>query len=119
MFADPQALWIDGVSTSTPRIPGGPNSGTFCNNDRTLKFSVSHSYGKRIRRAVRLDFNKFAADPLTSAQNVFRSGSVYMVVDAPVQGFSVADLQSKVVTLNTWISGSSYANVPKFLGGES
>lgn len=118
MYSDPQNLTIATVSTPLPRIGVGPNSGTFSLADRTAKFSVSHSYGKRIRRAVRYDFNKFAADPLVSTANVLRTGSVYLVVDQPLQGFSVTELTDKVTTLNLWLQTSAWINTTKLLGGE-
>lgn len=119
-FADPQSVTPTGGSaTSLPRTSSGINSGVFTTNDGTMDLSVSHTYGKRTRRVIRLDFSKIAPNPLISAQNIKYSMSTYLVVDLPVTGFSVADAQAIVGGLTAYLTASSGARVTQLLGGEN
>jgi hypothetical protein len=87
MLADPQSVTISGSAISLPRTSSGINSGVFTAADGTAVMSVSHQYGRRIRRVIRLDHNKIAPDPLISAQNIKHSMGLYIVADVPVTGF--------------------------------
>jgi len=118
-FTDPQTITINAIANTLPRIGSGINSGSFQNSDGTVGMIVSHSYGRRQRRTVRINHQKYAADPLVSAQNVLRSCSAYLVFDGPLQGYSVTEQKQIVDGLTAWLTASSGANVTKFLGGES
>lgn len=117
-LADPQSITISGTANSLPRTSSGVNSGIFNTADSTVTMKVSHAYGKRVRRTVRLDHAKIAADPLTSA-NTRYSMSTYLVIDTPVTGYSVAEAQAIVAGLTKWLTDTTGANVGKVLGGEN
>jgi hypothetical protein len=120
MFSDPQSVTINAVAQSLPRTSAGTNSGIFTKDDQTVKLSVSHAYGKRARRTIRLDHQKVSADPLTPTNNVKSSMSVYMVVDAPIAGgYSVAEAKQIVDALTGYLTASSGARVTQLLGGEN
>jgi len=114
-FADPQSITINAVANSLPRVSSGVNAGGFSTNDGNLKLSVSHQYGKRTRRQYRMDFQKIAADPLTSA-NVRFQGSVYLVVDQPIVGYSVAELKLQIAG---FLASLTSGQQDKLLGGEN
>lgn len=116
-FADPQSVTINAVANSLPRTAQDP-SGVFTKDDGNVKLSISHSYGKRTRRTIRLDFSKIAADPLISAQNIKYSMSTYLVVDTPITGFTVAEAKQIVDALTGYLTASSGAKVTQLLGGE-
>ena len=116
-LADPQSLTIGGTATSFPRTDG-PNPGVFTTSDGTTVFKVTPVSGKRHRRTVRLDFSKIAADPI-SAVNKRVSGSVYVVVDFPVDGFTQTELVNQVKALSDWLTASTNANTIKVISGES
>ncbi len=118
-LTDPQSITINAITTSLPRTGSGINSGSFQSNDGTIGLVASHAYGKRQRRTIRLNHQKYAADPLVSSQNVLRSASVYLVIDTPLQGYSVTEQKQIVDGLTAWLTASSGANVTKLLGGES
>lgn len=118
-FADPQSVTIGGVTTSLPRVSSGANSGAFANSDGTISLSVSHSYGKRTRRVIRVDQNKISADPFLPTQNTKSNVKVYMVVDSPIAGYSVTEVKDAVVGLATFLTASTNAATLKLLGGES
>jgi len=117
-FADPQSVTINAVAQSLPRTSSGVDSGNFTKDDATVKLSVSHQYGARTRRQLRLDHQKYAADPLIAAQNVLRSMSVYIVVDVPKQGYTVVEQKQIVDALTAYLTASSGAKVTQLLGGE-
>jgi len=118
-LTDPQSITINAVANSIPRVSTDRNASTYTSADGNLKFTVSHSYGKRTRRAVRIDSRKTAADPLFPAQNAPYSSSVTLVVDAPLTGYTVTELKQIVDGLTAWTTATSGANLTKFLGGES
>lgn len=118
-FADPQSVTINAVAISLPRTSSGVNSGTFTSSDGLTRQTVSHAYGKRTRRTFRLDSSKVAADPLLPAQNVKLSASVYLVVDAPVAGFTNTELKQMADGFIAALSASSGAKLTQLLGGEN
>lgn len=118
-LADPQSVTINAIANSLPRIPGQPNSGAFQKDDGNLKLSVSHAYGKRTRRQIRIDLSKIAADPLISAQNIKYSMSAYLVIDAPITGFSITEQKQLIEGFLAWMTASSAAKLVQVLGGEA
>jgi len=118
-FADPQSVTIDSDVVSLPRISTGENRSVYRNEDASIEMSVSHTYGKRNRRALRFTLNKVAIDPLIPSTNVPYSMSVTLVVDAPIVGFSVDEQEVYVAAIAGYLAASSGANATKFLGGQS
>ena len=118
-FADPQSVTINGVATSLPRTASGPNTGGFTSADGLVQMTVAHAYGKRYRRTIRLNQSKTTSDPLVPSNNIRPSMSVYMVVDAPVLGYSVAEQKYLVDALVAYLTASSGAKVTQLLGGEN
>lgn len=118
-FADPQSVTINGVAQSMPRTGSGINSGTFTEADGTTSLLVSHQYGKRTRRTIRLNDNKIAANPFDTSLNQQVSMSVYVVVDVPPQGYTVAEQKYVVDALVAYLTASSGARVTQLLGGEN
>lgn len=117
-FADPQTVTINAIANTLPRISSGTNSGSFRKDDQTVTLSVSHQYGKRVRRQIRLDHKKIAPDVFTSDNREY-SASVYLVVDAPVTGYTVAELKQIVDGLTGYLTASSGARSTQLLGGEN
>jgi len=117
-FADPQSITIDADTHSLPRISSGENTGAFQKDDTSVRLSVSHQYGNRTRRQIRLDFNKIAPDVFTS-DNVQYSMSAYLVVDVPKTGFTVTEQKEIVDGLTAYLTASTGARVTQLLGGEN
>lgn len=118
-LADPQSVTINAIANALARTGSGINTGTFSKDDGNVKMSVSHAYGKRTRRTIRLDHRKVAADPLNAAQNLNYSMSMYIVVDVPPVGYSPAEAKQVWDGFIANLAASSAANTVKFLGGES
>lgn len=118
-FTDPQSITINAVAQTLPRVSSGIGTGSFSKDDGTVRLSVAHQNGKRTRRTIRVDHQKFAADPLVSSQNVLRSMSCYLVVDVPLQGYSITEQKQIVDALTAYLTASSGAKVTQLLGGEN
>lgn len=117
-YADPQTVTVNAVAQTLPRTSNGVNAGAFTKDDGTISLKVSSLYGKRTRRTARIDHQKFAPDPLVSSTNVLRSLSVYLVVDTPLQGYTIAEQKQIVDALTKWCTDTSGSNITKLLGGE-
>ncbi len=118
-YSDPQSITINAVAQTLPRTSNGVNQGVFTKDDANVKLSVSHNYGKRTRRQLRIDYRKVAADPLATGYNKEYSMSTYIVVDAPVVGFTVAEQKQIVDALTGYLTASSGSKVTQLLGGEN
>nr|QDH89484.1 MAG: hypothetical protein H4Bulk461134_000002 [Leviviridae sp.] len=117
-YADPQSVTI-GTAQSLARTGSAIDAGTFSKDDGTVQLTISHSRGKRIRRTARINYSKVAADPLITGTNLRLSSSVYVVIDVPVNGFTVAEQVQIITGLTTWLTASTNANATKLVGGES
>jgi hypothetical protein len=118
-YADPQTVTVNAVAQSMPRVSSGVNTGAFSKDDGTYKLSVSHSYGKRTRRVIRLDMNQIAADPLAAGINVKATAATYLVVDAPITGYTNAQLKLALDGFLAYLTASSGAKLTQLLGGEN
>lgn len=120
-FADPQSVTI-GSAISLPRVGQSFNSGAFTSADGTTNLRVyqtSVGKGKRYRRTARVDYAKIVADPLITGTNLRISGAVFVTLDVPVNGFTVAEQVQIITGLTTWLTASTNANATKLVGGES
>lgn len=117
MFSDPQSVTVNSVAQSLPAISRTVDQSTYQKDDATYKLTIGHTFKpERNRFMVRLDANKVAADPLTSANNRVYSQSCYVVFDKPVAGYSNLEARLMILALTAWLSA---ANIDKVLGGET
>jgi len=119
MLTDPQSITISGTAHSLARTGQGVNLGTFSKDDGTVMEKISHTYGRRNRHLVRVDFSKISVDPLVPAQNQRVSMAAYVVFDLPPTGFTVAEAKAVWDGFAAQMAASSGAMVTKVLGGES
>lgn len=119
-FADPQSVTINAVAQNMPRVSNGDNKGAFSKDDGTYQLKISHQYGKRTRRTIRLDAQKIATNPFDTSLNQQVSMSVYVVVDVPAngQGYTITEQKQIVDGLTAYLTASSGAKVTQLLGGE-
>lgn len=123
-FADPLSLTVSGVTTTLPRTgdaPGRGDGSVYRSGDGLIVLTASHeeTRGQRVRRLVRIDTSKIAADPYKPAENVKVSEAIYVVFDVPPAGFSPADTLANWVGFKTLLAASSDSLIVKLLGGES
>lgn len=117
MFTDPQTVTVSTVAQTLPRTSAGVNAGEFRKDDSTYQLQISHQYGKRTRRTVRLNHNKVAADPFT-ADNVLYSMSAYLVIDIPKAGYTVSEAKAIADGLLKYLTDTGGSKVTQLLGGE-
>lgn len=117
-LTDPQSLTVAGLPVTLPRTEQDRTANGYTNADGTLKLTVSHQYGRRNRSIIRIDSNKISADALTDVKMKL-SSSVYILIDRPTAGFTVAELKDVSLALTTWITAATNANLVKVLGGEA
>ena len=118
-LGDPLSITINSVATDLNRVSTAENSSSYRKDDGTWRLTARHSYGKRERDTVRVDFKKVAADPFTSGINREYSLSAYIVIDTPPVGFTNTETKYVVDALVAYLAASSGANVTKLLGGQS
>jgi len=118
-YADPQTITISAVTTPLPRVSAGVGQSEYLSADGLIKLSASNAYGRRTRRVLRVDHSKITADPYIPTQNTKVSSSIYLVFDAPVAGYTSADLKAIYDGFKTQFSASSDLLITKLLGGES
>jgi hypothetical protein len=80
---------------------------------------VSHQTGKRNRHLFRVNHSKVASDPFQSSVNAKYDLSAYIVIDAPLVGYTVAEQKAVVDGLIAQLSASTGALITKILGGEN
>lgn len=118
-FADPQSVTIAATPYTLPRVSSGASSGGFRSADGNIDMTVSSTYGRRTRRTVRLSQSKIAADPFVAGASGKVSMSTYLVVDTPVNGFTVTEAKAVVDALVAYLAASTGARVTQLLGGEN
>jgi hypothetical protein len=118
-FTDPQSITISAVTTPLPRTSTGVAGADYQSSDGLIHLNVSHAYGRRTRRVIRVDHSKITADPFIPAQNTKVSMSNYMVFDVPPAGYTNAEQLAVYQGFKAAITASSDALIVKLLGGES
>ena len=117
-LSDPQSVTVGAATSSLPRIIDNPTSSVYSTPDATVALTVGTVANKRRRTQVRIDLSKIAVDPYISTVNRKLSATAYLVVDAPLTGFTQAELKDLSLALSTWMTASSSANLVKALGSE-
>lgn len=117
-LSDPLSITI-GSAISLPRVSTQSYESIYQSADKAVRESVRHQVSsKRTRSLVRVDKNVISADPLTSI-NTRYTGSVYVVCDFPLDGFSVSDKTAIATGLFSQLTASTNAMLIKVLGLES
>jgi hypothetical protein len=94
MFADPLAITIDGATSSLPRVQQDGRKSIYQKNDQTLTETISHTTSnQRTRSLVKVEERKIVADPLISDKSDYDNASFQIVLERPIYGFSLAELQ--------------------------
>lgn len=119
MLSDPQSLTISGSAVSLARTATLPTGSVYSTPDSTTQFDITHTKGRRNRHQVRIKSDKIAADPLLASTNRRLSASVWMTVDVPPEGYTVAEQVALIAALAAWLTASTNANATKVVGGES
>lgn len=116
-FTEPLTVTVNAVAKSLPRVSVGNRSAIYEKIADGLRLSIASQTGKRVRRNVRLDFTKTAADPLLDGVSKQYSMSSYLVIDHPQVGFTQLELEQYAQALVDWLDVAG--NLTKVLNGES
>lgn len=118
-FADPQTVTINSVAQVMARVNQDPQ-GTFITSDGLIGEVIGQApAGKdRFRRLLRLNHSKIAANPFDSTLNARYNMSVYVVVDVPAVGYTVAEQKLVTDGFMAYLTASSGAKMSQLLGGE-
>ena len=118
-LSDPQSVTINSIANSLARVSVGENQSTYKSNDGNVTMTVSSRYGKRVRRVIRLDHRKVAADPLSTGYNKEYGMGTFLVIDTPDVGYTPTEAKQVVDGLLAALTASSGALTSKVLGGEN
>jgi hypothetical protein len=102
-----------------PRTSSLANKSEYTSSDGLIKLSLSHAYGRRNRRVLRVDHRKIAADAFRPVENTSVSMSNYIVFDVPVYGYTNAQQLEVYAGFKALFTATSDAVITKLLGGES
>ena len=121
-LTDPQKFKeVAGTEVTAPRVSTGDFSSVYETSDglNKLTLSTTTSNSNRKRHLVRIDVEKLATNIYEESKKQAVSMSVYLVVDRPVNGYTVAEAKKLVEGLVGLLSASTYSLTEKVLGGES
>jgi hypothetical protein len=121
-LTDPQKFKeVAGTEVTAPRVSTGDFKSVYETSDglNKLTLSTTTSSSNRKRHLVRIDVEKLATNIYEESKKQAVSMSVYLVIDRPVNGYSVAECKKLVEGIVGLLSASTYALTEKVLGGES
>jgi hypothetical protein len=121
-LTDPQKFKeVAGTEVEAPRVSAGDFKSVYSTSDglNQLTVSTQDTGSGRKRHLVRIDVSKLATNVFEESKKQTVSSSVYLVVDRPINGFTVAEMKKLVEGLVGLLSASTYSLTTKVLGGES
>lgn len=121
-LTDPQKFKeVAGTEVTAPRVSTGNFKSVYETSDglNMLTVSTDETNSNRLRHLVRIDVSKLTTNPFEEAKKQTVSMSVYLVIDRPTAGFTVAEAKKLVEGLVGLVSGSTYSLTEKVLGRES
>jgi hypothetical protein len=121
-LTDPQKFKeVAGTEVTAPRVSSGDFKSVYSTSDglNKLTLSTTETNSNRKRHLVRIDVEKLATNIYEESKKQAVTMSIYLVVDRPDNGYSVAEAKKLVEGLVGLLSASSYSLTEKVLGGES
>jgi len=117
LFTDPITITINAVANDLPRVEQAGKKSVYQKSDGSLILTLSHQAmgSNRTRGLTRLDERLIVTDPLTSV-NDYETATVFTVIERPLYGFSVTQIQQLVAGHVAFLTN---ANVAKLYGQES
>jgi len=85
----------------------------------TLSISTQETSNNRKRHLVRIDVRKLSTNIYEESKKQDVSMSVYLVVDRPINGYTVSEATKLVKGLVGLLSASTYSVTEKVLGSQS
>lgn len=121
-LTDPQKFKeVAGTEVTAPRVSTGPFQSVYSTSDglNKLTLSTAETGKNRLRHLVRLDVAKLTTNIYEESKKQEVTMSVYLIVDRPVNGYSVTEAKKLVEGLVGLLSASTYSLTEKVLGKES
>ena len=121
-LTDPQKFKeVAGTEVTAPRISTGTMNSIYSTSDglNKLTLSTEETGRNRYRHLVRLDVAKLSTNIYEESKKQEVTMSVYLIVDRPVNGYSVTEAKKLVEGLVGLLSASTYSLTEKVLGKES
>jgi len=112
---------VAGTEVEAPRVSTGNFTSEYSTSDgnNVLTASTQETGAGRKRHVCRIDSSKLTTNIYEESKKQSVSISAYLVVDRPINGFTVAEAKKLVEGLVGFLSASTYANTEKILGGQS
>jgi len=119
-FPDPVVITVNSVAKSLPLIERAGRKAIYENNDKTFQIAISHRPGKargreRTNSSFRVDQRAIVTSPIDSS-NDSDELSMWVVIDKPVYGFSLTQVQQLAAALFARLDATAIAQL---FGGES
>jgi len=121
-LTDPQKFKeVAGTEVTAPRVSTGDFKSVYETSDGLNKLTISttETGQNRKRHLVRIDVNKLTTNIYEETKKQEVSSSVYLVIDRPIAGYTVAEMKKLVEGLVGLLSASTYSLTEKVLGSES
>jgi len=121
-LTDPQKFKeVAGTEVEAPRVSTGDFKSIYETSDgnNVLTISTQETGSNRKRHLVRIDVSKLTTNIYEETKKQTVTASVYLVVDRPIAGFTVAECKKLVEGLVGLLSASTYSLTEKVLGGQS
>lgn len=117
-LSDPSNITLDGTTPiAFSKVSTSENKSVYKSPDGEHTLTVSHIYGKRVRRVIRLDMTRTASDLIFPDQNSSYSASVYLVLDQPKMGWPADGLERAIDGLANFVGDSGFQD--KFVQGQN
>jgi peroxiredoxin family protein len=111
---------VAGTEVTAPRISTGDKVSVYETSDGLNKLTIStQEINGRLRHLCRVDTSKLTTNIYEESKKQSVTTSVYLVIDRPENGFTVAECVKQIEGLFGFLSATSYANATKILGRES
>jgi hypothetical protein len=119
-YTDPQAITVDAVPYSLPRVLTGTTVGRFVSADATRELTIDpRGSAKRRRNVARFYTKRNAVDPLGSGLSIPVQSMVSITIDRPTSGVTDADVEKDLLGVIAWLTASTNANLKKLVAGEN
>lgn len=119
-YNDPQAVTVDAVPYSLPRVITGTTVGRFVSADANKELTIDpRGTAKRRRNVARFYSKRVALDPLGSGLSTQVQSMVSITIDRPTSGVTDADVEKDLLGFINWLTANTNANLKKLIVGEN
>jgi hypothetical protein len=108
VLADPQTVTIDSTPVTLNATGRAIDKSAYKSADNLTQLEISHSYGNRVRRLVRVNFDIVGTDPVDASLSKPYSMSAYLVVDHPLVGFTASEIEDNVQGLVDYLDTAGF-----------